>query len=103
MPEHHQFSIHINLAALTSRIQRHLQASINLVAIGLNAKKGISMEDLQLPEVTTHHKFDSSNQWTVEQAGEGHLIFSISHLKKELSATISSANSRSISCSVGLI
>jgi hypothetical protein len=44
---------------------------MSLVAIGLNAKKGISTEDLQLPEVTTYHHFDSTNQWTVEQAGEG--------------------------------
>ncbi len=43
---------------------------MSLVAIGLNARQGISTEDLQLPEVTTHHQFDSSNQWTVEQAGE---------------------------------
>lgn len=41
---------------------------MSLVAIGLNAAKGISSEALQMPDITTDHQFDSSNPWTVEQA-----------------------------------
>jgi len=67
--DHHQLSISINLAGLTDRIQRYLRASMSLVAIGLNAGKSISADDLQLPDVTTHHQFDSSNAWTIEEAG----------------------------------
>lgn len=68
MADHHQLSISINLAGLTDRIQRYLRASMSLVAIGLNAEKSITTNDLQLPDVTTHHQFDSSNPWTIEQA-----------------------------------
>lgn len=70
MDEQYQINVSINLAGITDRIQRRLRASMSLVAIGLNARTGISTGDLKLPEVNIYQQFDSSNQWTVEQAGE---------------------------------
>lgn len=89
MAERYQLSISINLGGLTGRIQKYLRASMSLVAIGLNAKKGISTEDLQLPEVTTHHQFDSTNQWTVEQAGEAWQSWVLRNGFRDVAETIS--------------
>ena len=68
MTDHQQIAITINLAGLSDRIQRHLRASMSIVAIGLNAAKSITVDALALPDITTHHQFDSSNPWTIDQA-----------------------------------
>lgn len=49
-------------------MQRLLRRAMNLVAIGLHAQKEVTQDTLSLPDVTIHHQFDASNQWTVEQA-----------------------------------
>lgn len=70
MTEPYHFSVAINLAGLTARIQRLLQASMSLVAIGLNARKEISEQDLKLPDAPVQHEYSASNRWNAEQAGE---------------------------------
>lgn len=70
MAEDHQLSVLIDLRGMTGRMQRLLRHAMNLVAIGLHARDGVTNDTLSIPDVTMHHQFDTSNQWNVEQAQE---------------------------------
>jgi hypothetical protein len=63
-------SISINLAAMTSQLQRILQRAMNLVAMGLNAGKSTSPIPFELPDSTVTFQFAANEQWTSEHASQ---------------------------------
>ncbi len=64
MPTANNISIHINLAGISGRIQRILDKTIKMVAIGLNTKKELSEQRLEIPDINMHYLFSTSQPWT---------------------------------------
>src|SRR5262249_3547262 len=63
-------SLSTNLPALVGQLQLALQKAMNLVAVGLQAGKGIGQFPLVLPDTAYFHQVSTNEQWTPDPTDE---------------------------------
>ncbi|MFN8383549.1 MAG: hypothetical protein U0V02_16510 [Anaerolineales bacterium] len=90
MLDRRDISIKINLVGITDRMQRVLRDAMNIVAIGLNAKKDIAAETLAIPGVTMQHQFAASQSWSIEEARDAWELWVIRNGFRDIAEELSS-------------